>query len=86
MSDGITNVVSDEEVVDLSRTSPDPQTAARNVMNFAEEVGLDDNASVVVLPLAGWGDVRGPDQTKELRNWRRKQAELSMRERQSSRG
>lgn len=85
LSDGITSVLSDEEIVDLSRTSPDPQSAAENVMNFAEEIGLDDNASVIVLPLAGWGDVRGPDLTKELRDWRRKQAEASMRERRSNR-
>lgn len=85
MSDGITSVISDEEVVDLTRMSYDPQQAAKTVMNFAEEVGLEDNATVIVIPLAGWGDVRGDDLTRDLRDWRRKQAEINIRERRSNR-
>jgi protein phosphatase PTC6 len=36
---------------------------------------MQDNASVLVVPLAGWGMIRGPDGTKELREFRRKNAE-----------
>lgn len=81
LSDGITSVLSDEEVVDLTRTASSPQHAAQNVLSFAEELGLDDNGTVVVMPLAGWGDVRGPDLTKELREYRRTQATSSQQAR-----
>jgi protein phosphatase PTC6 len=54
-------------------------------MDFAEEIGLDDNATVVVIPLAGWGDVRGPDLTKERRDYRRMQAENNSKQARSMR-
>ncbi|KAG8940809.1 hypothetical protein FRC00_012777 [Tulasnella sp. 408] len=53
LSDGITSVLSDEEIVDLARQAPSPQRAAENVMSFAETIGLSDNATVIVIPLAG---------------------------------
>ncbi|KAG8948597.1 hypothetical protein FRC04_009499 [Tulasnella sp. 424] len=85
LSDGITSVLSDEEIVDLARQAPSPQRAAENVLSFAETIGLSDNATVIVIPLAGWGDVRGPDLTKDLREYRRVQAENSFREARSNR-
>lgn len=85
LSDGITSVLSDEEIVDLARQAPSPQRAAENVMSFAETIGLSDNATVIVIPLAGWGDVRGPDLTRDLREYRRVQAENSFREARSNR-
>lgn len=85
LSDGITSVVSDDEIVDLARMSPTPQKAAQSVMSYAEEVGLDDNGTCVVIPLAGWGEVRGPDVTKELRAYRRAQASNNSRQARSNR-
>ncbi|KAG8903035.1 hypothetical protein FRB99_003805 [Tulasnella sp. 403] len=84
-SDGVTSVVSDEEIVDLTLTAASPQHAAHNVLSFAQEIGLDDNGTVVVVPLAGWGDVRGPDLTKELREYRKRQAENNPRLARSNR-
>lgn len=60
--------------MDLARGMSDPQQAASAIMSFAEELGSEDNATVVVVPLAGWGHIRGPDKTKELREYRRRQA------------
>lgn len=71
VTDGVTSVLSDAEIVDLARYARDPRTAAKNVLEFAEEMGSDDNATVIVLPLAGWGKVTGSDRTKELREYRR---------------
>lgn len=74
VSDGISSILSDEEIVDLARDAPNPQTAAQLILSFAEELGSQDNATVLVVPLAGWGSIRGPNKTKELREYRRQQA------------
>lgn len=39
MSDGITEKMSDQEIVDLARAQRDPQIAAREVVSFAESIG-----------------------------------------------
>ena len=85
LSDGITSVLSDDEIVDLARNAYDPQHAAKLIMQFAEENGIDDNATVIVVPLSGWGLITGPDKTKELREYRRGQAEASAKARRSNR-
>lgn len=53
-SDGISSVMSDQEVVDLARGCRHPQEAAQRILTFAEELGVEDNATVVVVPLKGW--------------------------------
>jgi protein phosphatase PTC6 len=75
VSDGISSLVSDQEIVDLARDAPDPKRAAQRIMDFAEEMGSDDNMTAIVLPLAGWGTVTGPDMTKQLREYRLRQME-----------
>ncbi|KDQ63395.1 hypothetical protein JAAARDRAFT_29424 [Jaapia argillacea MUCL 33604] len=74
VSDGISSVLSDDEIVDLARDARSPKSAAENILAFAEELGSEDNATVLVVPLAGWGKIRGPDKTKEWREYRRNQA------------
>jgi protein phosphatase PTC6 len=74
VSDGISSELSDDEIVDLARGSRDPKTAADRILAFSEELGGQDNATAIVVPLAGWGRIEGPDKTKELREYRRKQA------------
>ena len=61
-------------MVDLARDAPDPKTAAERILSFAEELGSEDNATAIVVPLSGWGKIRGPDKTKELRKYRQQQA------------
>ncbi|THV07665.1 protein serine/threonine phosphatase 2C [Dendrothele bispora CBS 962.96] len=79
-SDGVSSVLSDDEVVDLARDAPDPKTAANRILSFVEELGGDDNTTAIVVPLAGWGKVTGPDKTRELREYRRQQAVGSERQ------
>jgi protein phosphatase PTC6 len=74
VSDGVSSVLSDGEVVDLARNAPDPRSAAERILAFSQELGGDDNATAIVVPLAGWGKIQGPDKTKELRDYRRGQA------------
>ncbi|PFH54778.1 hypothetical protein AMATHDRAFT_134564 [Amanita thiersii Skay4041] len=74
VSDGISSVLSDDEVVDLTRGTPNPKVAAERIMTFSQELGGGDNATAIVVPLAGWGRITGPDKTKDLREYRRQQA------------
>lgn len=74
VSDGVSSLLSDDEIVDLARNAPDPRTAAQRIVSFSQELGGDDNATAIVVPFAGWGKIEGPDQTKELREYRRVQA------------
>ncbi|KAG6832307.1 hypothetical protein H0H92_003540 [Tricholoma furcatifolium] len=81
VSDGISSILSDAEVVDLARGAKDPKTAADSILSFAEELGGEDNATAIVIPLAGWGKIYGPDSTKALREYRREQAVGNERQR-----
>ena len=74
LTDGISSVLSDAEIVDLARNAKDPREAAKTIVDFADEVGSEDNLTAMIVPLAGWGKVRGPDRTKELREYRRTEA------------
>lgn len=67
MSDGISSILSDQEIVDLVRGAPDPKAGANRILAFSQELGGDDNATAIVIPLIGWGKVQGPDKTKGLR-------------------
>ncbi|RDB28370.1 Protein phosphatase 2C 4 [Hypsizygus marmoreus] len=81
VSDGVSSMLSDGEVVDLARDAPDPKAAADRILAFAQELGGEDNATALVVPLAGWGRIRGPDRTRELRDYKRAQAAGSERQR-----
>lgn len=74
VSDGIASILSDDEIVDLAREAPTPKAAADRILSFSQELGGEDNATVIVVPLAGWGKICGPDKTLALREFRRQQA------------
>lgn len=79
VSDGISAILSDNEIVDLVRDVNDPKTAAEKILAFSEELGGNDNATAIVIPLAGWNKIDGPDKTRELRDYRRLQAGMISR-------
>jgi len=81
VSDGVTSEVSDDELVDLARNAKDPKEAADRILAYAEEMGSEDNATAIVVPLAGWGKIQGPDRTKDLREYRQQNAVGSERQR-----
>lgn len=80
VSDGISSVVSDNEISDLARGASTPQHAAQRILRFAEDMGSDDNLTALVVPLAGWGHMTGEDRTRDLREYRRRRMEGSERQ------
>ena len=75
-SDGIGGVVNDQEVVDLCRDASHPDEAAKAVLRYAEALGSDDNATVMCIPLRGWGKVGGEDGTAETRKFKLSKVDL----------
>ncbi|KAF9957593.1 hypothetical protein BGZ72_001632 [Mortierella alpina] len=69
MSDGISSVMSNQEVVDCVKLEDNPTQAAANLLNLAEQLGAEDNCTVVVVRLPAWG-AEMPDLSKELREYR----------------
>ena len=67
VSDGVSSVVSDEEISDLARGARTPREAAQRIVSFASDMASQDNLTAIVVPLAGWGKVTGPDRTKAFR-------------------
>ncbi|KAI0830618.1 protein serine/threonine phosphatase 2C [Trametes gibbosa] len=81
LSDGVSSVVSDDEISDLARGAPSPKLAAERILTFAEDMGGDDNMTALIVPLAGWRHSIGPDRTKQLREYRLKNMQGSERQR-----
>lgn len=79
MSDGISDALNDQEVVDIIKEAKTPEEASRQVVNFATEVTRSgDNATCLVVRLGGWerrleGGL-GSLGTKESREFRRQEA------------
>jgi len=83
MSDGVSDMMTDQEAIDLCRGHTDPTRAARAIVAFAEELGGSDNITAVVVPLPGWGRMGGTDTTLNRREYRMRQ--LSSQSRRSKR-
>lgn len=79
MSDGVSGVLPDQEIVDIIKEARTPDQGAHDVVSFATEVSKDaDNATCLVVRLGGWerrleGGL-GSMGTKESRDWRRQEA------------
>jgi serine/threonine protein phosphatase PrpC len=54
LTDGITTVMTNQEVVDLVKYYKDPTSAAIGIVDYAEQCGTRDNSTALVLRLAGW--------------------------------
>ena len=48
-SDGLSGMLTDEEIRDITNASPDLETVARRLVERANEHGGEDNCTVVVL-------------------------------------
>lgn len=81
VSDGVTGMVSDQEMADIvMRTASmrgsgrgTPQQAAEEIVKYAETLGGDDNATCLVVRLSGWNKwPQGFDRTADLREERLK--------------
>ncbi|KAL4785886.1 phosphatase 2C-like domain-containing protein [Aspergillus varians] len=79
MSDGVSDSLNDQEVVDIVKEAKTPDEGSRHVVNFATEVTRSgDNSTCLVVRLGGWerrleGGL-GSLGTKESREYRRQEA------------
>lgn len=83
VSDGVSGVLSDQEIVDVVKEARTPEQGARELVGLAEELGVGergegDNATGLVVRLGGWerrseGGGGGMG-TREAREWRRREA------------
>ncbi len=71
VSDGVTNSMTDQEVVDMitstTGTNGTAKEAATRIDHFVEDVGGNDNATCCIVRLNGWGKWPDIDRTKDLR-------------------
>lgn len=79
VSDGVSGVCGDQEIVDTVKEAKTPEQGAREVVAFATEVSTEgDNATCLVVRLGGWERRSegggGGWRTREAREWRRKEA------------
>jgi protein phosphatase PTC6 len=80
MSDGITAVLDDQEIVDIVKACKTPSDAATALTKFCDEIGeVGDNATALVVRLGGWEKRavggEGIEGTKAMLDWKRKEAE-----------
>lgn len=61
VSDGVTHVMSDEEIFTLVTSCRTPAEAARQLVENALLYGSEDNASAIVVPFGSWGKFSDPD-------------------------
>ncbi|ORX82448.1 protein serine/threonine phosphatase 2C [Basidiobolus meristosporus CBS 931.73] len=69
VTDGVTSVMTDQEIVDSVKTCPDPTTAAMRIVSYAEQFGSADNITAMVVRLPGWGTPM-PDLSADIRRYR----------------
>lgn len=75
ISDGVSNYLSDQEVVDIVMSTANnkgllkgtPHELAKEVVKFIEVIGGSDNATCNVIRLSGWGHWPMIDRTGKLR-------------------
>ncbi|OLL22394.1 Protein phosphatase 2C 4 [Neolecta irregularis DAH-3] len=77
-TDGIGDVLSDQEVVDIVKHAASPQEASSRVVKFAERVGTEDNSTCLVVRLKRWG-LPTKDFSKAKRDFRVKDREPAPR-------
>ncbi|KAK6353081.1 hypothetical protein TWF696_005071 [Orbilia brochopaga] len=76
LTDGVSGTLSDQEVVDIVGDSRTPDEAAKAIVDFACTVTKEgDNASAMVIRLGGWEKRAPGDHTRELREYRKREAE-----------
>ncbi|GAA5809850.1 hypothetical protein MFLAVUS_003265 [Mucor flavus] len=79
VTDGITSVMSDQEIVDIVKQYSLPSLSAKKLVDAADQLQSDDNVTAVVVRLKHWGK-RMHDYTKELRAYRMENSTMSSRQ------
>lgn len=55
VSDGITHVLNNQEIVDIACTCQTPKEATNHVCDQALHYGTEDNCTALVVPFGAWG-------------------------------
>ncbi|KAI9494146.1 phosphatase 2C-like domain-containing protein [Zychaea mexicana] len=79
VTDGLTSVMSDQEIVDVVKTGADPTMSARKLVDIADQYGSEDNCTAMVVRLKDWG-TRMHDLTHDLREYRLANSSMSSRQ------
>ncbi|KAH8556617.1 phosphatase 2C-like domain-containing protein [Umbelopsis sp. PMI_123] len=79
ITDGITSVMTDQEVIDIVKQYDEPQEAAKELVNIAEQFGTEDNTTCLVVRFNKWGSAM-PDYTKRLREYKLSVSTMSSRQ------
>uniref|UniRef100_A0A6B2L7N9 PPM-type phosphatase domain-containing protein n=1 Tax=Arcella intermedia TaxID=1963864 RepID=A0A6B2L7N9_9EUKA len=66
-TDGVFNVMNNQEAVDIVKYCPNPEIAADKIVQKSLEYRTDDNATCSVVRLHGWGKYREVDYTNLLK-------------------
>ncbi|RIB06842.1 phosphatase 2C-like domain-containing protein [Gigaspora rosea] len=80
ISDGVTSVLSNQEIIDCIKNYDNVTTGAEKLVELAEELGSDDNITAMVIRLPAWG-TKMPDHTKALREYRLENDKPAMKRR-----
>ncbi|KAI9289281.1 phosphatase 2C-like domain-containing protein [Umbelopsis sp. AD052] len=79
ITDGITSVMTDQEIIDFVKQYDEPQQAAKELVNISEQFGTEDNATCMVVRFKSWGSAM-PDYTKRLREYKLSTSTMSSRQ------
>ncbi|RCI02668.1 hypothetical protein CU098_007412 [Rhizopus stolonifer] len=79
VTDGISSVLSDQEVVDIVKQHNEPSKSAQKVVDTADQLQSEDNITAMVVRLKDWGK-RMHDYTHELRSYRLENSTMSRRQ------
>ncbi|KAJ3078906.1 hypothetical protein HK102_004146 [Quaeritorhiza haematococci] len=66
VSDGVTEVLSNQEIVDVVKSAPNPSTASNLIIETSTTLGATDNKTCLVIRLPAWSQSL-PDLTLDLR-------------------
>ncbi|KAI9303131.1 phosphatase 2C-like domain-containing protein [Cunninghamella echinulata] len=79
ITDGVTSVMSDQEVVDFVKERKDPTSSAKRLVDATDQLHSEDNITAVVVRLKDWG-IRMHDYTQDLRKYRLTNTSMSKRQ------
>ncbi|KAI8339075.1 phosphatase 2C-like domain-containing protein [Chlamydoabsidia padenii] len=79
VTDGITSIMSDQEIVDFVKEKKDPTSSVLRLVDAADQLHSEDNVTAVVVRLKEWG-TRMHDYTQDLRKYRLANSSMSNRQ------
>ncbi|CAO3596968.1 unnamed protein product [Absidia cylindrospora] len=79
VTDGMTSIMSDQEVVDFVKEKKDPTSSVLRLVDAADQLHSEDNVTAVVIRLKDWG-TRMHDYTQDLRKYRLANSSMSNRQ------